>query len=119
MKQLRLLMIDDTDENYELVRDFFDKDLYLIDYERNPLNGIKHAKEKPPDLIILDIIMEPLDGFGVIKRLQQQEKTRSIPIVIFSVIGDDDITKLRGLGLGIDHFVRSYRPGSLQLLDEL
>ncbi len=43
------------------------------------------AKEKIPALIVLDILIPDLDGFGVIEKLHEDEKTRDIPIIILTV----------------------------------
>jgi len=110
-------MIDDIEINCHEVRTFLDDELYLMEYSTDPLEGIRQIKEDIPDLIILDISMDKLDGYGVIKKLKQNEKTRHIPIIIFSIIGHTDATKLRSLGLGIEHVVHSQSETPLQVLE--
>lgn len=117
MTMHRLLMIDDEPDYFDQVRAFLDEDLYLIQHEVDPIKGVETAKQNPPDLVILDILMESLDGFGVVRRLQQHDMTSNIPIVFYSIVGDEDETNIRGLGLGIDHIVYKGRKGALQLLE--
>jgi CheY-like chemotaxis protein len=52
----------------------------------------------PPDLILLDIVMPELDGWGVLRELQANPSTRAIPVVIISghVLGDDDQVRAWG-----------------------
>lgn len=112
-----LLMIDDKQEDISQVRRFLDAHIYSLEGCTEPLDGVNLARQLQPDLIILDIQMEPLDGFGVIRRLQQLPETRHIPIVIFSIMGDEDETILRSLGLGADHIVFKGRRQPLQILE--
>ncbi|MFZ0548432.1 MAG: response regulator [Candidatus Promineifilaceae bacterium] len=110
-------MIDDDPEAVRQVQAFLDPEVYSIDSEGDPIEGVNKARSSQPALIILDIKMDPLDGFGVIRRLQQQQKTKYIPIIIFSIIGDKDETILRGLGLGAEHIVFKGRQKSMQILE--
>lgn len=113
----RLLMIDDDKDHIRQVQEYLDEDVYQLEYETDSIEGVRHAREHPPDLIILDIEMEPLDGFGVLERLQDSECTREIPVVIYSIVGEDDRTILLGLGLGVDQTVHKGRPKALRLLE--
>ena len=111
----RLLMIDDNLEDIGQVRRFLDAHIYTVVACTDPLEAVDEARNFPPDLIILDIQMEPLDGFGVIGRLHQHPETRDIPVIIYSIVGDEDETILRSLGLGADHIV--YKGRSMQILE--
>jgi CheY-like chemotaxis protein len=46
------------------------------------VEGLKLARKHRPDLIILDLIMPDMDGFEIIKKLRQSEKTKDIPVLI-------------------------------------
>jgi DNA-binding response OmpR family regulator len=55
--------------------------------------GLKLAKEKKPDLILLDLILPRVHGFDVLKKLKEDEETKEIPIIILTNlerIGDVD-----------------------------
>jgi putative two-component system response regulator len=67
----------------------------------------KLAQPEPlarPDLIILDVLMEGLDGFQVCQRLKQDERRSYIPIVMVTVL-DSLLDKVKGLGYGADDYV--------------
>lgn len=70
-------------------------------------------KEKP-DLIMMDLIMPVMDGFDAIKLLKQDERTKNIPIIILSNLGQRDEVE-KGLTLGAaDYFVKiHYTPSDL------
>ena len=60
-----------------------------------------------PDLIILDIMMPVMDGMAVLERLKANERTRPLPVVMFSAITDDECRQ-RALSRGaIDYWVKA------------
>lgn len=46
--------------------------------------GLKMAKEKSPNLILLDLILPRMDGFEVLKSLKEDEKTKGIPVIVLT-----------------------------------
>lgn len=50
---------------------------------------LKKLKEEKPDLILLDAMMPEIDGWKVCKLIKENEKTRSIPVVMFTVLSGD------------------------------
>lgn len=68
--------------------------------------GLEKAKISDPDLIILDMIMPKKNGFEVLMELQEDEKTKNIPVIILSNLGQKDDVK-KGLDLGaVDYLVK-------------
>ncbi len=65
---------------------------------------LKFVKENIPDIILLDVHMEGLDGFATFDRLKAKKKTRQIP-VIFLTADDDEDTETRALAEGARDFV--------------
>jgi CheY-like chemotaxis protein len=61
--------------------------------------GLKKVAENVPDIILLDLIMPVKDGFEVLADISRSEITRSIPVLVFSTLGQEkDIQKAMGLG---------------------
>ena len=82
--------------------------------------ALRRVAEEPPDLIVLDVLMPGMDGYEVCRRLKQQERTRTIPIVFLS--GKDGRTdREHGLRLGADAYItKPFNPQSLiDTIDEL
>jgi len=63
------------------------------------------AKEKAPDVILLDIHMPKIDGFQVCKILKEDEQTKHIPIIFITATVDDLKSKIKGLELGADDYL--------------
>jgi putative two-component system response regulator len=62
------------------------------------------ARERAPDLVLLDVMMPGMDGFEVARRLKADGATRGVPIVIVSAL-DDQEARLRGLQAGAEDFL--------------
>jgi len=61
--------------------------------------GLSKVSENTPDIILLDLIMPVMDGFGVLEKLAKNEQAKNIPVLIFSTLGQDkDIEKAMSLG---------------------
>lgn len=75
--------------------------------------GVQLARKHKPDLIICDILMPKLDGYGVLTELQQDPKTALIPFIFMSALADrKDFRK--GMELGADDYLtKPCRPDEL------
>lgn len=55
--------------------------------------------ETIPDIILLDLVLPGLDGFGILKKLKTDEKTKNVPVIIFSNLSDEkDVIKAKESG---------------------
>jgi DNA-binding response OmpR family regulator len=69
--------------------------------------GLELIKKFKPDIVLLDIIMPKIDGFAVLKMLQDDEATQGIPVILLTNLGQDEDIK-RGKKLGArDYFVKA------------
>jgi len=61
--------------------------------------GLRMAKEKKPDLILLDLILPKMNGFEVLKKIKEDEAIKDIPIIVLTNLeGMEDIQKALELG---------------------
>lgn len=83
-------------------------------YESPTSDPVGAVIKERPDLIMMDLIMPVMDGFDAIKLLKQDERTKNIPIIILSNLGQRDEVE-KGLALGAaDYFVKvHYTPNDL------
>ncbi len=52
-----------------------------------------------PDIVLLDLVLPGLDGFGILKKLKADERTKNVPVVIFSNLSEEaDIAKAKAAG---------------------
>lgn len=68
--------------------------------------GLRRAIEEKPDMVLLDFLMPRKDGFEILSRLKSNPKTKKIPIMIASALGQEEHIK-KGLKLGaVDYVVK-------------
>ena len=109
-----VLVVDDSPENIDLLGGVLSQD-YKIKVALNGEKALKIAgTEKPPDIILLDIMMPGMDGYEVCRRLKSDAKTRDIPVIFITSMSEvEDETK--GLELGaIDYITKPIRSPIVQ-----
>ncbi len=103
----RILAIDDNKINLQYLQEILDR--HFSDYEvilsLTGKEGIKIAKEKHPEIILLDLLMPEMDGFEVTNILKNDEDTKRIPILLISALGQDTDIRIKGLNTGADSFL--------------
>jgi two-component system, cell cycle response regulator DivK len=77
----KVLVADDKATGRELVRTVLENSGYEVFEASNGLEAVKQAHQLSPDLIILDIHMPGLDGFGVIEQLRREDHFAATPII--------------------------------------
>jgi two-component system, sensor histidine kinase and response regulator len=80
----RLLIIDDEEALREELADILRFEGYDVDVTSNGRHGVELASSLQPDLIICDLMMPGVDGYGVLQQLQSQPHTRSIPVILLT-----------------------------------
>jgi len=80
----RVLLIEDDANIADLLRQFLPESEFILDSAMDGIAGLKAVETNQPDIILLDIIMPRLDGFGVIERLRANPKTHNLPIIVIS-----------------------------------
>lgn len=79
-----LQIIDDDPNMVEILRQSLPDTHFSIQSALDPKTGLAMIKDDPPDVLLLDIIMPEMDGFEVIEILKQDEKLKSLPIIVVS-----------------------------------
>lgn len=89
----RILIVDDEAEIVTLLRFVLKNDGHAIDAAGNGVEALERLGVEPasdnrvPDLIILDIMMPVMDGYALNMRLQKEDKTKNIPILVLTAKG--------------------------------
>ncbi|MFO0702300.1 MAG: response regulator [Candidatus Andersenbacteria bacterium] len=82
----KILLVEDDDDQALLYKLPFELEGFEVMTETNGLDGLSSAVRWHPDLILLDVLMEGMDGLQVLKKLKQNESTKDIPVVMLTNI---------------------------------
>lgn len=96
-----ILSIDDDPEVIEIIRNYLTPEGFSVVGARNGNEGIQKARELRPNLITLDIMMPEKDGWQTLRELKADPATRSIPVVIHSIIENKPLA----IGLGAEEYL--------------
>ncbi len=96
----KILVIEDDKFLRELMIKKLANEGFEVSSAADGEEGIRCVKEKQPDLILLDLILPGLDGFGVLTKLQEDPALPKIPVIILSNLSQrEEIEKARQLGV--------------------
>ena len=92
-----ILVLEDDKEMQEMYSMIFNeyKQEYEVDFEDKAQEALKKIKEKKYDLIILDIIMEPMTGDSFFVYARLDKKNAEIPILVISVLSPESLEELK------------------------
>ncbi len=109
----KILIVDDTVENLEVVSQVLEDAGYEVATAMNGERALKLASNHPPDLILLDVQMPIIDGFETCQRLKANPKTATIPVIFMTVLSDTD-SKVKGFDLGgVDYITKPFQEKEL------
>jgi len=96
-----ILVVDDDANLRELVQTYAETDGYECVQACNGLEALNKMEETPADLIVLDVMMPELDGFGTLSRLREAYDT---PVILLTARAEE-YDKLYGFNLGADDYL--------------
>lgn len=118
-KTTTVLLIDDNEDDALLIRRLLERHKsYRLFHAKDGWEGLSLARQKLPDLIVTDLMMPGIDGFGLVEELKLDPRTRDIPVVVVSAkdISPEERKRLNG------HIEAVYQKGSLpvrQFVDQV
>ena len=107
-----VLVVEDDEDAREVLQELL-RDQYDVEAVGDGESAVKRAKELLPDLVLLDLFLPGLDGFGALTGLHRDAKTAEVPVIFLSAQGDAE-TKSQGLSLGAADYLA--KPFSAQEL---
>jgi two-component system, NtrC family, sensor kinase len=104
-----ILIVDDTPANLRLLVDILTENGYKARPVPNGKLALTAARNMPPDLILLDIMMPDMDGYEVCCHLKEDKLNRDVPIVFISAVNDVfDKVKAFAMG-GVDFITKPFQ----------
>ena len=110
-----ILVVDDERDIVELIRYHLAQAGFRVHSAGDGRQALEMARRVRPDLIVLDLMLPVLPGAEVARLLKQDEKTRSIPIIMLTAKGEE-VDRVVGFELGADDYVvKPFSPRELVL----
>ena len=105
----KILIIDDSLVQADVLKSIL-KDNYDVTAVHTAEAGLQHAASGMYSLILLDVIMPEMDGFTLLKELQEAALTRRIPVILITSLSDVE-HEVQGLIMGaVDYITKPFNP---------
>ncbi|HEY7956826.1 MAG TPA: response regulator [Polyangia bacterium] len=86
----RVLLIDDETDFLELTRVFLEGAGFQVECARTAGEAMAKAVRRPPDVILLDILLPGADGLEILETLREEPETRGVPVLACTALGQRD-----------------------------
>ncbi len=100
----KILLIEDQPVMRRNIQTILEMEGFDVIAAENGGKGVAAAKSAPPDLILCDVMMPELDGYGVLTALREDEKTATIPFIFLTARGEKADLRT-GMNLGADDYL--------------
>ena len=108
-----VLLVEDEEQLRRVMKDLLQREGYTVAEARDGIQALDEVDRHAPDVIILDLNLPGLDGYGVLAQLRSRPATREIPVMVLTAKGDED-NEVRVFELGAADFVtKPFRARSL------
>ncbi len=104
MASMRVLIVEDNEDNLQLVRFLLERGGYTVFCAHNGREGLAMAHQELPDLILMDLSLPEVDGWEAARLLKGDQTTAAIPLVALTahtLPGD----RQRALAMGFDGYI--------------
>ncbi len=96
-----ILVVEDDQNISELLRLYLEKEGYSVQIAADGRQGVELFRKAKPELVLLDLMLPVLDGWGVLRAIRQESKT---PVIMLTAKGET-IDKVSGLKQGADDYI--------------
>ena len=100
----RILLVEDDEALAELVRYHLERAGYAVEHTGDGEEALLLVSETPPDLVLLDWMIEGVSGIEVCRRLRRASASKSLPVIMMTARGEE-ADRVRGLETGADDYV--------------
>jgi len=115
----KVLVVDDEPGVIEIVRANLEWEGFTVSEASDGLQALEQVRTEAPDLVILDVMLPGLDGWGVLERIAANPETAGLPVIMLTV-KDADADVVRGLeGGAVEYVTKPFDPVGLAQLVRL
>jgi DNA-binding response OmpR family regulator len=108
-----VLLVEDEDALRRVVRDLLERDGFVVYEAGDGVVALDEIDRAAPDIIVLDLNLPRLDGYGVLSHLRSRPATKDIPVIVLTAKGDED-SEVRVFEYGAtEYLTKPFRPRAL------
>jgi signal transduction histidine kinase len=101
---ISVLIVEDSPTQAEKLRSSLEAHRYAVVVAADGAQAIAIARERPPDIVITDIVMPGMDGYGLCGQIKADERLKGTPVILLTSLSDQQDV-IRGLECGADGFI--------------
>jgi type II secretory ATPase GspE/PulE/Tfp pilus assembly ATPase PilB-like protein/ActR/RegA family two-component response regulator len=101
----KVLLVDDEDSLRKVLKDLLEREGYEVSEARDGVQALDQVDRIGPDIVVLDLNLPGLDGYGVLSHLRSRPATAGLPVIVLTAKGDED-NEVRVFALGADDFLQ-------------
>lgn len=99
-----VLLVEDETHLRAVMKDILERDGFRVIEAADGIEALDEIDHRAPDIILLDLSLPRLDGFGVLSKLRARLQTSTIPVVVLTARGDED-NEVKVFESGADDFL--------------
>ena len=113
-KRQTIMVVDDTPANIQILYELLGAEFQVV-FASSGEEALELVHRNPPDLILLDILMPEIDGYGVCRKLKEDPILAEIPVIFISALSEQ-ADEILGLKLGaVDYISKPFNPEIVKL----
>lgn len=89
----KILIIEDDPDTRRLLIDYLEEHDFEYEWVENAPEGLKKALKSPPDLILLDLMLPKMSGFGFLREWHRKDPDKKVPVVVLTALGNPEISQ--------------------------
>ena len=107
----KIMILEDDEATAELMKFYLEEEGFQVKVSSRGTCFISKAAEFEPDLITLDVLLPDANGFSILKKLQDDERTKNIPVIFVTVREEKD----KGIKMGARGYImKPFNEGELK-----
>jgi two-component system phosphate regulon response regulator PhoB len=108
-----VLLVEDEDPLRRVLRDLLERDGFVVHEAADGVVALDQIDRAAPDIVVLDLNLPRLDGYGVLSHLRSRPATRDMPVIVLTAKGDED-SEVRVFEYGAtEYLTKPFRPRAL------
>jgi two-component system, OmpR family, alkaline phosphatase synthesis response regulator PhoP len=100
----RIIIVEDEPDVADLVDHYLKKEGFETEIHHNGAVALEKIRMKPPDIIILDLMLPEMDGLEICRTLRSETPTKGLPIIMLTA-KSDELDRVLGLEMGADDYI--------------